>query len=136
MKDYIKFIKVPIITPSGENIIDELTFKIKEGMNTVIIGPNGCGKTALLRNFADLWPTFKGSIHKVESDKILFLPQTPYLPKGTLRDLIIYPDLVAKITDLEIVDLMDKVKIGYLQTREGGLGATNEWFDILSGGEK
>lgn len=43
-------------------------------MNTVIIGPNGAGKTALLRILAGLWPFFKGSIHKVNRESILFLP--------------------------------------------------------------
>jgi len=92
VNDHIKFVKVPILSPSGDPIIDEITLRIKEGMNTVIIGPNGSGKTALLRILSDLWPFFKGTIHKVNNEKILILPQIAYLPKGTLRDLIIYPD--------------------------------------------
>lgn len=93
VNDHIKFVKVPIFTPSGDVIIDEITMRIKEGMNTVIIGPNGSGKTAILRILAGLWPFFKGTIHKVSPEKILILPQISYLPKGTLRDLIIYPDI-------------------------------------------
>lgn len=74
VNDHIKFVKVPILTPSGDTIIEEITMRIKDGMNTVIIGPNGSGKTAILRILAGLWPFFKGTIHKVSPEKILILP--------------------------------------------------------------
>lgn len=61
----MKFQEVPVFTPSGEKLITELSFRIKKGMNTVIIGPNGSGKTALLRVMAGLWPFFQGQIFKV-----------------------------------------------------------------------
>lgn len=40
------------------------------------------------------------------------------------------------MNDLEIEDLMEKVNLTYLKHREGGLDARNDWFDVLSGGEK
>ena len=49
---------IPIITPTGENLIDKFSINIKQNNNTVIIGPNGSGKTALLRIMANLWPFF------------------------------------------------------------------------------
>lgn len=41
-----------------------------------------------------------------------------------------------KVTDQELVKLLECVQLGYLVYREGGLDSVNEWNDILSGGEK
>ncbi len=133
--DNLMFQNIPIITPGGEDLMDLFSLRIKKGMNTVIIGPNGCGKTALLRILAGLWPFYEGQICRVKNYQILFLPQVAYLPKGTLRDLLIYPDTVSEKSDYELRELMELVNLTYLVDREG-FNARAEWYEVLSGGEK
>ena len=87
----IIFDKVPILSPNGDTLVAEMSFKISPGMHLMITGPNGCGKSSLFRILGELWPVFGGIVHKPTIDKIFYIPQRPYLPNGTLRDQIIYP---------------------------------------------
>jgi ATP-binding cassette subfamily D (ALD) long-chain fatty acid import protein len=71
----------------------------------------------------------------------MFLPQRPYLPVGTLRDQVIYPDgeLVMQERgrrDFELKQVLEEARLGYLPDREGGWDTRKEWKDVLSGGEK
>jgi ATP-binding cassette subfamily D (ALD) protein 3 len=136
LEDAIKMDGVPIIQPNGERLIDEITFRINENQNTIISGSNGTGKTALVRVLSGLWPLAKGQISIVSPSKILFLPQRAYMPRGTLRDLIIYPDKKSKMNDSDIVNIIEKVFLKYLYERVGGVDAILDWANVLSGGER
>ena len=57
----------------------------------MIVGPNGCGKSSMFRVLGGLWPIFNGEMQRPDHKDIVFVPQRPYLPNGTLRDQIIYP---------------------------------------------
>ena len=88
-----------------------------------------------------LWPVTAGILHKPSLDKIFYIPQRPYLPNGTLRDQLIYPETHEEYTargqsDDDLFELLKEVRLGYLVDREGGWDKENDWNDVLSGGEK
>ncbi|KAJ1799480.1 ATP-binding cassette long-chain fatty acid transporter pxa1 [Coemansia sp. RSA 2399] len=145
--DGVRFNSVPIVAPStdpsigGELLVRPLTWEVQRGQHWMIAGPNGVGKTSVLRVLSGLWPVFSGVVERPEPSEIIYIPQRPYLPLGTLREQIIYPHTPEQMqalgrTDEELVGVLHAVHLGYLPAREGGLGARKEWKDVLSGGEK
>lgn len=137
----IRFEKVPIVTPNGDILVRSLSFEVKSGINVLITGPNGCGKSSLFRILGELWPLFGGTVTKPEKNKLFYIPQRPYMTLGTLRDQIIYPHTSLEFAasgknDAVLRTLLKEVHLEYLADREGGFDAVNDWMDVLSGGEK
>ncbi|VEU21923.1 DEKNAAC102908 [Brettanomyces naardenensis] len=92
--DEISFKHVPLVTPSGNVLVEDLNFSIHPGENLLVIGPNGCGKSSLFRILGGLWEVRDpGHVTVPPSRRDLFyLPQRSYLTYGSLREQIIYPD--------------------------------------------
>ena len=140
--NYVRFRNVPVVTPNGDRLRNDLSFEVQQGMHLMISGPNGSGKSSIFRILAELWPAFGGSVERPAGRKIMYIPQRVYLPPGTLRDQVIYPHTKnymmrkMRVGDNNLRVLLRKVHLEYLIEREGGFDVENDWNDVLSGGEK
>jgi len=137
----IKFEKVPLVTPNGDVLVKELSFEVTSGMNVLVCGPNGCGKSSLFRILGELWPMFGGTLTKPPKGKLFYIPQKPYMTLGTLRDQVTYPHTKEEMqrrrkTDLDIAQHLERVQLSYLLQRDQGWDTVADWMDVLSGGEK
>eukprot|EP00916_Digyalum_oweni_P008518 GHVL01014279.1.p1 GENE.GHVL01014279.1~~GHVL01014279.1.p1 ORF type:complete len:611 (-),score=62.55 GHVL01014279.1:1146-2978(-) len=132
--DYIRFRNVPIISPNGTVLIENLDIQINQGMNVFFTGPNGCGKSSFFRILGGLWPVFEGEVTKPPPNDIFYIPQRPYMPVGTLRDQVQYPD-ESTSNDILLRELLILVDLEHILNRFGW-NHVDDWMDLLSGGEK
>ncbi|MCJ8745318.1 hypothetical protein PDJAM_G00129070 [Pangasius djambal] len=137
----IRFEHVPLLTPNGDVLIQDLSFEVLSGANVLVCGPNGCGKSSLFRVLGELWPLFGGRITKPQRGKLFYIPQRPYMTLGTFRDQVIYPDTHMEqirkgISDQVLKDYLDRVQLSHIVERESGWESEQDWMDVLSGGEK
>lgn len=138
----VKFENVDIATPDDDiTLIKGVNLEVPQFVHTIIMGPNGSGKSSILRVLNKLWPAKNGTVSRPPLKDIMFIPQRPYFPIGTLRDQVIYPDTHTDmkrkgITDDDLLVILKDAELAYLLEREGGWDATKDWIDVLSGGEK
>ena len=71
-------------------IFSGLDFEVTEGARIGIVGPNGSGKTSLLRLIAGVQEPDAGAIHRNRGLRVGYVPQAPSLTaKGTLYEEIL-----------------------------------------------
>lgn len=108
-----------------------INFQLDKGQSLLITGPSGVGKTTLLRSLAGLWPFVTGNVTFPENTQHFFLPQRPYLPLGSLRTALAYPELDADKD--ACISVLQKVQLAHLIDR---LDEDADWTRILSLGEQ
>jgi len=119
--------------PNGQTLLADTTIALPKGRSTLISGQSGSGKSTLFRALAGIWPFGRGQVHVPAGARVLFLPQKPYIPIGTLRDAVKYPDEHSTASDSEIVAALEAARLGHLASR---LDEETHWSNILSGGEQ
>lgn len=119
--------------PDNRLLIDSLELNLMPGERLLISGRSGCGKSTLLRALAGIWPYGSGKASFREGTRYLFLPQRPYLPLGSLRRAIYYPQPVPENETDNLAELMERAGIGGLAS---SLDEVDDWSRILSLGEQ
>ena len=125
--------QMDIALPDGRQLAEKLSIAVPAGKRLLISGGSGAGKSTLLRAIAGIWPYGTGEISLPTGWRTMFLPQRPYLPLGSLRRAIYYPQPVPKNADDNLAGLLERFG---LQKLAGQLDAVDDWSRILSLGEQ
>src|SRR5579885_3031554 len=117
-------------------VLEDVSFVLNEGERTGLVGPNGVGKSTLLKILIGQESADSGSFSFAPSTEIGYLPQTtPEFYGHTMQDLIL--ESVGNLRQLEermreldhkIDTILDGLRISYLPR--------NREMQTLSGGEK
>lgn len=123
--------KLTLHRNNGNILLSDVSFRAQSGDSLLIRGPSGCGKTSLLRALAGLWP-FGSSGHIIgpAREHILFVPQRPYTPQGSLRRAICYPNI--RPDEHQLTAALEACRLGYLKEL---LDTEDDWQHKLSPGE-
>ena len=119
--------------PNGAPLLNVGDWTVRTGERWVVEGPSGAGKSTLLRAVAGLWPDGAGEVALSDAGSIMFVPQRLYLPLGTLKAAICFPDAPEDHDDSEIFALLDRVRLG---EHADYLHAVRVWQEELSPGEQ
>jgi putative ATP-binding cassette transporter len=119
--------------PSETALLRGVSFEVAPGQAILITGPAGAGKSTLLRAITGLWPFCRGEV-ELGSGPILFVPQSPYVPLGTLGATLLYPRAEESgVPAARLRTVLEAVGLGALAKE---LHRDQNWSGRLSIGEQ
>ena len=119
--------------PDGRTLGEDLKLAIASGDKVLVSGPSGAGKSTLFRAIAGIWPYGAGRILLPRLGRLMFLPQKPYVPVGSLRHAVTFPAAAGSFRDAEIAEALEACLLGSYKDR---LDEHHQWDRRLSPGEQ
>ena len=116
----------------GRHLLTDADMTVEPGQRVMLSGRSGSGKSTLLRAMGHLWPAGHGSI-RLPATRYLFLPQKPYLPIGTLKAVLSYPQDDSVYSPERYAQVLETCRLPHLVSR---LDEANHWQRMLSPGEQ
>jgi putative ATP-binding cassette transporter len=122
-----------IASPAGCTMLEESNVEVAAGERVLIVGDAGAGKTLLFRALAGLWPWGSGCITRPKGEEFFYMPRTPYLPPGTLSEVLAYPLKVERFKTRALTDALDLLGLRRLVPM---LDSVRRWDRELSDDEQ
>ena len=119
--------------PQGTPLLAATSVELRPGEHVLVTGPSGAGKSTFFRSLAGIWPYWKGRIRLPAGARLLFLPQKPYLPLGSLKHAVSYPGKADEFDDRLVREALESVGLAQLSSE---LERIDNWAQVLSGGEQ
>ncbi|KAF1069632.1 MAG: Vitamin B12 transport ATP-binding protein BacA [Pseudomonas citronellolis] len=116
----------------GQVLLDQASLNVEPGEHVLIGGASGSGKSTLLRALAGLWRLGAGRI-EMPAARTLFLPQKPYLPLGSLAEVLSYPEGPERYSAERMGEVLRLCRLPALENR---LDEARHWQRELSPGEQ
>jgi vitamin B12/bleomycin/antimicrobial peptide transport system ATP-binding/permease protein len=120
----------------GQVLLKDLSISIPLGTRVLISGANEAGKVALFKATAGLAASGQGRIIRPSADRMHFLAERPYLPPGTLREVLVRTMLDSEISNDRLLALLKELNLEAVLTRANGLDTEQDWGTLLSLGEQ
>jgi putative ATP-binding cassette transporter len=117
----------------GRPIVGARSFVVAAGQRAHVYGSTSSGKSSLVRGLVGLWPWGRGRIEIPTGARLMVVPQRPYVPNGTLRNALLYPDTSATAGAGEIERALADAGLAHLVPR---LDQTERWDQVLGNGER
>lgn len=122
-----------VALPDGTPLLAQADLRLVPGARVLVSGASGCGKSTLLRALSGIWPFGAGEVALPDDARVLFLPQKPYLPVGSLRAAASYPHTAGFHDDGALREALQACGLAQLAER---LDEEANWAQRLSGGEQ
>jgi putative ATP-binding cassette transporter len=120
----------------GRVLVKDLSLSVPAGISLLVRSTSEAAEKALFRATADLWYRGEGRILHPGHDEIFFLPERPYVPPGTLRDILLRTGEEELVPDERILESLKDLNLGHVLEKAGGLDVEQKWDDMLSLGEQ
>jgi len=111
---HLAFDDVHIRASGSVAMLDEPRIEVRPGDRIEIVDQSGSGRSALFSALAGLWPWGSGTIDLPPRDRVMFLPERPYVPDGLLRAAITYPGPSSGYTDQQLAAALERVGLARL----------------------
>jgi len=118
--------------PDGRVLWDKASLEVQPKEKVLLLGADGCGKSLFLKAVAGCWPA-TGQV-RFGTGGALFVPQKPFVPNGTLRSAVAYPEMPEAYSDEAIRHALAAVRLNILE--DVPLDEQGDWQKRLSGGEQ
>ena len=121
-------------SPAGPVALQERRVVIRAGQHVLICGGPVEAKTPLFRALSGLWPWGGGRVVRPRGESVMYVPRgTPYIPRGTLREALAYPEVTDRFADRAYAQALEHVGLRrYAQS----LDADRRWDRELSEDEQ
>lgn len=119
--------------PDGREIVQVPGLTVEPGQRVLVAGPSGSGKTSLFRALGGVWPFGDGAIQIPAGANLLILPQDAYMPLGSIRAALAYPEPAESVSTEQASEVLAAVGLPRLVPQ---LDEDAHWGNRLSGGEQ
>jgi vitamin B12/bleomycin/antimicrobial peptide transport system ATP-binding/permease protein len=79
-----------VANPDGQLLLENFSDTIRHGDRVIIVGDPAVA-ISLFKVIAGLWPWGQGTVRLPPGQNIVFMPQRPFIPHGSLREVLCYP---------------------------------------------
>jgi vitamin B12/bleomycin/antimicrobial peptide transport system ATP-binding/permease protein len=111
-------------------LLEKLSATVPFRSRVLVNGVDPSAGNALFMATAGVWTAGEGRILRPRD--ILFSAQKPYLPPGSLRQVLTHPGREGELTDERIVSGLHELNLDHVLNRAGGLDAEQDWETLIS----